>query len=188
MSKELKLSKEEFVEFLMRWSAMHLSRKGVKNDAKLFDFTSDTPLESRKAKEMFGLRLSKEEELITLYEELMPLNLWIVVFTCENKFSDAKQRNDCLDAFHRRFFDEFLIDSVEDFGQWMRFMGVKYYEYGKAMKTGTGKDLMTLARLVQSNLHREAHQSAIMNFQITLYVGERMKALAKALDQLNNTE
>lgn len=183
MSKELKLSKEELVEFLMSWVVMSLSTKGIKEDAKVFDFTSDTPLEARKAEELFGLRLSKEEQLITLYEELTPLNLWIVVFTCENKFSDVKQRNDCLDVFHRRFFDQFLVDTVEDFEQWKRFMGVKYYEYGEAIKTGSGKDLMTLARLIQRNIHRESSQAGVMNFQIMLYVGERMKVLAKALDQ-----
>lgn len=162
---------------------MHLSLKGVKQDSKVFDFASDMPLESREAKEMFGLALSKEEELIRLYEELMPLNLWIVVFTCEIKLSDVKQRNDCLDVFHRRFFDQFLVDTVEDFEQWKRFMGVKYYEYGEAIKTGSGKDLMTLARLIQRNIHRESSQAGVMNFQIMLYVGERMKVLAKALDQ-----
>ena len=136
---------------------------------------------------MFRLRLSKEEELSTLYEELIPLNLWIIVFTCENKFSDAKQRNDCLDIFHRRFFDEFLKESVaetiENFEQWMHIMGIKYYEYGGAIKTGSGKDLMTLARLVQTNLHRDSSQSGVMNLEISLYMGERMKVLAKALDQ-----
>jgi hypothetical protein len=187
VSKRVKLSKEEFAEFLLHWVAMHLSIEGVKQDAKVINFDSDTPLESREAKEMFGLGLSKEEELIRLYEELMPLNLWMVVFTCESKFSDVKQRNDCLDIFHRRFFDQFLKDSVadtvENFEQWMHIMGVRYYEYGGAIKTGTGKDLMTLARLVQRNLHGEGHQSAIVNLEISLYVGERMKVLAKALDQ-----
>lgn len=166
---------------------MHLSLKGVKQDSKVFDFASDMPLESREAKEMFGLALSKEEELIRLYEELMPLNLWIVVFTCEIKLSDVKQRNDCLDIFHKRLFDEFLkgsvVDTIENFEQWIRIMGVKYYEYGEAMKAVTSKDLTALARLIQSKLHRESEQSAIMNFQIMLYVGERMKVLAKALDQ-----
>jgi hypothetical protein len=111
------------------------------------------------------------------------LNLWMVVFACESKFSDVKQRNHCLDIFHRRFFDQFLKDTIEDFGQWMHFLSSKYAEYTDTMKTGTGKDLMTLAHLIERNLHGEAIPSAILNLQISLYVGEGMKALAKALDQ-----
>ena len=51
------------------------------------------------------------------------------------------------------------------------------------MKTGTGKDLMTLGHLIQRNLHGEDYPSAILNFQIVLYVGEGIKALGKTLDQ-----
>ena len=98
MSKKVKLSKEEFAEALLHWVAMHLSRKGIKQDAKALDMM-------KKGKEMFGLNLSKKEELSKLHLELVALNLWIVVAVCESKFRDVEHRNDCLDIFHRRFFD-----------------------------------------------------------------------------------
>lgn len=183
MYKKVRLSKEEFVEALLHWVAMHISRDGIKQDAKVLDFTSDSPLESREAKELFGLKLSKAEELTVLFEELMPLNLWIVVFVCESKFRDVEQRNDWLDFFHKRFFDQFLKETVEDFEQWKQFLGVKYSEYSGAMKTGTGKDLMSLATLIQRNLHGEDYPSAFLNLQISLYVGEGMKVLAEVLRQ-----
>jgi hypothetical protein len=183
VSNKIRVSKEEFAEALLHWVVMHISREGIKQDAKVFDFTSDSPLESREAKELFGLNLSNAKELTILFEELMPLNLWIVVFACESKFKDVKWRNDCLDIFHRRFFDQFLKENIEDFEQWMQFLGTKYDEYMETMKTGTGKDLMTLAHLIQRNLHGEGYPSAILNLEISLYVGEGMKALAKALDQ-----
>lgn len=176
MSSKLRASKEEFVEALLRWVAMHLSRKGIKQDAKSLDLT-------RKGKEMFGLNLSHREDLSKLFLELVALNLWIVVVVCESKFRDVEQRNDCLGIFHRRFFDQFLIETVEDFEQWMEFLIIKYGEYREAMKTGTGKDLMTLGHLIQRNLHGEGYASAILNLQIVPYVGEGIKALGKALDQ-----
>ena len=183
MSNKVRVSKEEFAEALLHWVAMHISREGIKQDAKVLDFTSDSPLESREAKELFGLNLSNAEELTILFEELMPLNLWMVVFTCESKFKDVKLRNDCLDIFHRRFFDQFLKDTVEDYEQWLEFLRFKYDEYREAMKTGTGKDLMALGSLVQRNLSGERYPDAILNLQIVLYVGEGIKALAHALDQ-----
>jgi hypothetical protein len=183
MSKKIKLSKEEFAEALLHWVAMHISMKGIKRDAKVFDLTSDSPLESRDAKELFGLDLSNGEELTILLEELMALNLWIVVVTCENRLRDVKKRNACLDTFHTRFFDQFLKETVEGFEQWMEFLEAKYDEYREAMKTCTSKDLMTLGHLIQRNLHGESYPSAILNFQIVTYVMEGIKALGKALDQ-----
>jgi len=183
VSKKVKLSKEEFVEALLHWVAMHISREGIKQDAKVFDLTSEAPLDSREAKELFELNLSNPEEFTRLFEELLPLNLWIVVLACHATLKDVDQRNDCLDIFHRRFFDQFLKETVEGFEQWMGFLDVKYDEYREAMKTGTGKDLMTLGHLIQRNLHSEGYPSAILNFHIVLYVGEGIKALGKALDQ-----
>ncbi len=176
MSGKVKISKEELVEVLLHWVAMHLSRKGIKQDAKALDMM-------KKGKEMFGLNLSKREELSKLHLELVALNLWIVAAICESKFRDVEHRNDCLDIFHRRFFDQFLKETVEDYEQWLEFLNVKYDEYREAMKTGTGKDLMALGRLVQRNLHGEGYPSAILNWQIVVYVGEGIKALGAALDQ-----
>jgi len=168
---------------LLHWIAMHISRKGIEQDARVFDFASDSPLESREGKELFGLSLSNAKELTILFEELMPLNLWIVVVACESRFRDVEQRNDCLDIFHRRFFDQFLKETVEGFEQRMEFLEAKYDEYREAMKTCTSKDLMTLGHLIERNLHGESYPSAILNFQIVTYVMEGIKALGKALDQ-----
>ncbi len=176
MSKKVKVSKEEFVEFLMGWVAMHLSRKGIKHDAKAIDLM-------HKGKEMFGLNLSKREELSKLHLELTALNLWIVVVVCEGKFKDVEQLNNCLDIFNKRFFDEILKDTVEDYEQWMEFLEVKHDEYREAMKTCTGKDLMAFGNLVHRNLHGECYPGALTNLQIVIYVGEGIKALAKTLDE-----
>ena len=181
MSKKVKLSKEEFATTLLHWVAMQIGMEGMKQDAKVLDLTSESPLESRETKELFRLNLSNAEELTILFEELMPLNLWIVVVASQATFKDVKQRNDCLDIFHRRFFDQFLKETVGDFEQWMQFLDVKYDEYREAMKTG--KDLMTLAYLIQRNLHGDGLPNAILQFQITLYVSSGLKALGKALDQ-----
>lgn len=176
MSKKVKLSKEEFVEFLLRCAAMHLSREGVKHDAKAIDLM-------HKGKEMFGLNLSKREELSKLHLELTALNLWIVIVNCEGKFKDMEQLNSCLDIFNKRFFDEFLKDTVEDYEQWMEFLEAKHDEYREAMKTCTGKDLMAFGNLVHRNLHDERYPGALTNWQIVIYVGEGIKALAKTIDE-----
>ena len=53
MSKKVKVSKEEFAEALLHWVAMQISNKGIKQDARVFDLTSEAPLDSREAKELF---------------------------------------------------------------------------------------------------------------------------------------
>lgn len=172
MPERVKVSKEEFAEALLHWVASHLSRKEIKQDAKALDMM-------HKGKEMFGLNLSKREELSKLFEELVALNLWIVVAVSDSKFKDMQQRDDCLHVLHRRFFDQFLRETTDDFEQWLSYLTVKYGEYREAMN----KDLRVLANLIHRNLHGECYPSDIRNFQITLYVGENGKALAKALDQ-----
>jgi hypothetical protein len=176
VSKKVKVSKEEFAEALLHWVAMHLSRKGIKQDAKLLDMM-------KKGKEMFGLSLSNREELSKLHLELTTLNLWIVIVACESKFKDVEQLNNCLDIFNKRFFDEILKGTVENYEEWMEFLEFKHDEYREAMKTGTGKDLMAFGELIQRNLHGERYPGALLNMQIVVYVGEGIKALAAALDQ-----
>jgi len=111
------------------------------------------------------------------------LNLWIVVAVCEGKFRDVEHRNDCLDIFHRRFFNQFLVDTVEDYEQWLEFLDAKYREYREAIEKGTDINLMALGTLIQRNLHDERYPDALLNMQIVVYVGEGIKALAGALDQ-----
>jgi hypothetical protein len=172
VSKKIKVSKEEFAEALLHWVVMHVSTKGIKHDAKVLDMM-------HKGKEMFGLNLSKREEFMKLFAELVALNLWMVVAVSDSKFKDMHQRNDCLHILHKRFFDEFLRETTDDFEGWLSCLAVKYGEYREAMD----KDLRVLADLIHWYLHDESHPGAIGSSQIMLYVGENGKALRKALDQ-----
>jgi len=142
--------------------------------------TSEAPLDSREAKELFELNLSNPEELSGLLEELLPLNLWIVVLACHATLEDADQRNDCLDIFHKKFFDRIVKDTVEDFEQWIESLEFKYDEYNEAMK----KSPYTLAYLIQNNLHGQGFPKAIVQFQISLYVEKALKTLTEVLDRL----
>jgi hypothetical protein len=177
--KKVKLSKEEFAESLIHWIAIQIGMKGIKQDARVFDLTSEAPLDSREAKELFGLSLSNPEEFTRLFEELLPLNLWIVVLACHATLKDVNQRDDCLDIFHRRFFDHIAKEAVEDFEQWIEFLEFKYDEYSEAMK----KSPLTLAYLIQNNLHGQGFPNAMAQFQISLYVEKTLKTLTEALNQ-----
>jgi hypothetical protein len=179
MSGKVKVSKEEFAEVLLHWFALNAGRKGIEQDAKVYDLISEGPLESREAKELFGLSLSNRAEFSILVEELIALNIWIIVHTCEMTLKDVEKRNDCLDIFHRRLFDRFFREAGDDFEQWLLFLTVKYGEYREAIKT----DLSTLAYLILRNLHGDDALDAIVQFHIGLYVAENIKALRKALDQ-----
>lgn len=179
MSSRVKVSREEFVKALLHWFVINSSRKAIEQEAKVQDLTSDAPLEFREAKELFGLSLSNRAEFTILVEELMALNLWIIVLSCEMTVKDIEKRSDCLDVFHRRFFEQFLRETGDDFKQWLASLTVKYCEYSEAMKT----DLWALAYLIQRNLHGEGPPDAVRQFQIALYVSGGLKALAKALDQ-----
>ena len=180
MSKKTKLSKEELAESLIHWISIQIGMKGIKQDARVLDLTSEAPLDSRETKELFGLSLSNREEFTRLFEELLPLNLWIVVLACHATLKDVDQRNDCLDIFHRRFFDHIAKETVGDFGQWIKFLESKYDEYGEAMKKG----IYTLAYLIQNNLHGQGFPRAIGQFQISLYLEKALKTLTEVLDQI----
>lgn len=177
--KKVKLSKEEFAESLIHWIAIQIGMKGINQDARVFDLTSEAPLDSREAKELFGLSLSNPEEFTRLFEELLPLNLWIVVLACHATLKDVDQRNDCLDIFHRRFFDHIAKEAIDDFDQWIEFLEFKYDEYGEAMKKG----IYTLAYLIHNNLHDQGFPRAISQFQISLYLEKALKTLTEVLDR-----
>ena len=181
MSKKVKVSKEEFAEALLHWVAIQISVTTVRQDARVLDLTSEAPLDSREAKELFGLSLSNSKHCRILLNELLALNLWIVIAACESKFKDEKQLNNCLDIFFRRFFDEILKETVQNYDEWMKFLKFKHDEYREA--TRVGKDLMALGWLIQRNLHGEGYPKALLNWQIVVYVGGGIKALGKALDQ-----
>jgi len=180
VSKKIKVSKEEFAEALLHWVAMQISNKGIKQDARVFDLTSEAPLDSREAKVLFGLNLSNSEQLMTLLDELLALNLWTVVLACGIKLKDADQLTDCLNIFHIRFFDRIIKDTGEDFEQWSKSLKLKYNEYNKAAK----KNSLALAYLIQNNLHGQGPPNAMTQFQINLYLDKTLKTLMEVLDRL----
>jgi len=116
---------------------------------------------------------------MTLLDELLPLNLWIVVLACHATLKDVEQRNDCLDIFHRQFFDRIIKETGEDFEQWIESLEFKYDEYSEAMK----KNPLALAYLIQNNLHGQGPPNAIVQFQISLYVEKSLKTLTEVLDR-----
>jgi hypothetical protein len=177
--KKVKLSKEEFAEPLIHWIAIQIGMKGIKQDAKVFDLTSEAPLDSREAKELFGVHLSNPEEFTRLFEELLPLNLWLAVLACHATLKDAGQRTDCLDIFHKQFFDHIAKEAVGDFEQWIESLAFKYDEYSEAMKKGP----LSLAYLIQNNLHGQGYPNAIMQFRISLYVEKALKTLTEVIDR-----
>ena len=102
--KELK--KEEFAELLVLWFARQVNREAIIRDAKLYDLESEEgEWERRKGKRLFGLNLEDEKEFTILVEELSILNLWIIIRACEKVFDDTDKRDDCLDIFHKIFFE-----------------------------------------------------------------------------------
>ena len=117
---------------------------------------------------------------MTLLDELLPLNLWIVVLACHAKLEDADQRTDCLNIFHRQFFDRIIKQTGEDFQQWIDSLESKYDQYSEAMKKGP----LALAYLIQNNLHGQGPPNAIVQFQISLYVEKSLKTLAQVLGRL----
>jgi len=175
----VKLSKEESAESLIHWIAAQTGMKGIEQDARVLDLTSEAALDSREAKELFGVNLSKPEEFTRLFEELLPLNLWIVVLACHATLKDVDQRDDCLDIFHRRFFDRIAKEAVGDFEQWIESLEFKYAEYSEAMKKGP----YALAYFIQNNVHDQGFPQAVAQFQISLYVEKALKTLTEVLDR-----
>jgi hypothetical protein len=180
VSKKVKVSKEQFAEALLQWANMQISAKAIKQDARALDLTSEAPFDSRESNELFGLSLSNSEHLMILLDELLALNLWIVTAVCESKFKDEEQLNNCLDIFFRRFFDEILKGTVQNYDEWMEFMKFKHDEYREAIRAGKE---MALGGLIQRNLHGEGYPKALLNWQIVVYVRTGIKALTGALDQ-----
>lgn len=181
MAEKRKLSKQDFADLLIHWVAMQICFKGIKQDARVFDLTSEAPLDSRESNELSELNLSNPEHYMTLTDELMSLNLWIVVLACDVKLKNANQRTDCLNIFHREFFDRIIKDTVDSFEQWIESLELKYKEYNEAAK----KDALALPYLIQNNLHGQGPPKAIAQFQINLYLEKSLKTLMDVLDRLD---
>jgi len=82
--RKIKATREEFAMALSYWLSKALSREQLNDTA-----------------EMFGIDISKEDNFSRVFNELLALNMWLVIHTCERIFDDVNKRNECLDIFHK---------------------------------------------------------------------------------------
>lgn len=168
---KIKVSKEEFAEVLSYWLANQVNTKAIEQLAKALDLKD-------KPQELFGINLKNKKDSNTLAEELFALNMWLIVYSCEIIFEDIDKRNECLDTFHLIVYQRILEGNEEDFDQWKLSATARYIDYNEAMKIESPPGpLWQLATVVNKNMFGKLNLDALVQFQISVYVAESMKAL-----------
>jgi hypothetical protein len=174
---KIKVSREEFAEVLSYWLANQVNTKAIQQLAKAFD-------SKRKPPELFGINLKEKKNLNALAEELFPLNMWMIVYSCERIFEDIDKRNECLDTFHLIVYQRILEGTKEDFDQWKLAVTSKYLDYKEAMETKSQPGpLWHLATVVNKNLFGKLNLDALVQFEISSYASSTIKALLEMINK-----
>jgi len=164
-NEKVKVSKGEFAEVLYHWLSKRLTKKAIEESAKELHF---------------DIRSNKNFHKI--FKELLVLNMWLIVRTCERIFEDEDEQNECLDIFHHLAYERYIKGTKEDSGKWMKSMGTKYIEYNRAMNTDhPSTPLWVLAKLINKNLFGEVKEDIWVQTEIGAYVGIPAKHLEELI-------
>jgi len=165
-NKGLKVSKNQFAEVLYYWLSISLNEKEIREKA-----------------EDFGFKIRSDNDFSKIFEELLALNMWIIVYTCEGVIDDEDKQNACLDIFHHLVYKRHTEGKDEDFWKWMGSLATdKYSEYYTAIETDhPSTPLWVLAKLVNKNLFGQIKKDLIVQAKIVTYFGLSVEHLGKAL-------
>lgn len=164
-TQKVKVSKEEFAEVLYYWLSHRLTKDAVKETAKDLDF-----------------KVKSNKDFNKILQELFTLNMWSIVHSCERVFEDENKRNECLDIFHHLVYERHTEGTDGNFSKWKMSMGVKYIEYGRAMKTEHHLGpLWVLSEVVNKNLFGEVKKDPFLQVKIGAYVGMPAKHLEELI-------
>jgi len=70
-NQRLKVSKSQFAEVLYHWLSISLTEKEIREKA-----------------EDFGFKIRSDNDFNKIFKELLALNMWIIVYTCERVIED----------------------------------------------------------------------------------------------------
>ncbi|MCP4259557.1 MAG: hypothetical protein GY774_18910 [Planctomycetes bacterium] len=170
-SEKLRISRAGFSEVLYTWLSAKISKKYVREHARIL-----------------GFKIRNNEDFNKIRKELFAFFMWLICLNCEGAFVEDKDKLDeCLDIFHIRAyktykgikqdFAEWKKSKAikEDFAGWIELMHAKYTEYYNAM-AGKTTNLRALANLINMNIFGENKKDSLMDeMKTVIFIGETMK-------------
>lgn len=165
--KKLRITNRQFAEVLFHWLFMFLTKKEIKKYAKSFGFR---------------IRIWNRKDYRKISEELLILNMWMIVYTCEEVFEGEDKRNECLDIFHNLIYYRKIANNENSFRDWMISISSKYIEYSKAMETKhPSTPLWLVAKVFNQNLFGKFKEDLRFQTQVCIYIGLFNKHLGKTI-------
>jgi len=165
--KKLRITNRQFAEVLFHWLSMFLTKKEIKKYAKSFGFR---------------IRIWNRKDYRKIFEELLILNMWMIVYTCEKVFEGEDKRNECLDIFHNLIYHRKIANNENSFRDWMISISSKYIEYSKAMETEhPSTPLWLVAKVFNQKLFGKFKEDLRFQMQVCIYIDLFNKHLGKTI-------
>jgi len=164
---KLEVTKRQFAEVLFHWLSISLTKKEIKKYAKSFGFR---------------IRIWNRKDYRKISEELFILNMWMIVYTCEEVFEDEDKQNECLDIFHNLVYYRKIVNNEISFRDWMVSISSRYIEYSKAMETEhPSTPLWLAAKAFNRNLFGKIKEDLRFQMNVCIYIELSNKHLGKTI-------
>jgi hypothetical protein len=167
-----KVSKTNFAEGLYYWLSEFVTEEKTKEIAEKLSF-----------------EIRSNEDFSKVYEELLALNMWLILYSCAGKFEDREKLVKVLNIFHHLVYKEKAKGTTEeDFNKWMKSMDTKYNEYETAIESNMGTYrqptwLMVVAKQFSRNLFREIKEDLEFKMGIVDHIGH-IKLFVEKLEEM----
>ena len=113
------MTEQELAKTLYHWLQQQLDIDNVASVARRFNYATRNP-----------------EYLNKIYKELLHLNMWLILFSCERNSSASSSLNQCLDNFFHIVYENSAESAKNDYCSWLLSMGQRYIKNVDITKTG----------------------------------------------------
>lgn len=162
-----KISKKQFAEILYYWLTEHLNQNNLKKFAGELNF-----------------EINKKNNFNKLFEKVLILNMWLIIYSCEGVLENSEIKNECLDVFHHLVYDRYIIETEYNFKDWMLAISKSYIEYSIAMETEhPSTPLWVVAKVFSEKLYGQINKNPHIHMKIINRIGLFVKHLGKAIKQ-----
>ena len=173
MDSTVKISKKDFVDTLYIWLSEHLTEKEVKSMADEFGSS---------IKGLFKIK-TKRKLYSKLYIELYTLNMYLIVFACEEVIKNSNKKKDVIELFHKTVYRRNIKVSGMSYRKWYSLMELTYSEYQNIMESESLlSPLLLLSNAFCKNIFGEDTKK--IDSSVKFEIGMRIGGIAKQLSNL----
>ena len=172
MEGPITISKQDCADTLYYWLSEHLAEHEVKAMAEQIGF---------QLKGLFGVKVNKKL-YGKFYSELFTLNMYLIVFACEEAIAEEAPRDGVLESFHKLVYTRNIKVTGISYGRWMKLMKLIYDEYTRTIEEASLlTPVLLIAQAFEVNLFGKSVLDPYVRFETGMRIGGIVQQLSKLL-------